>query len=902
MDTIDGSSPPPPTPPAPPTPPSGSAPSGGIRIPVSIEEEMKSSFMDYAMSVIVSRALPDVRDGLKPVHRRILFGQHQMNNVWNRPYIKCARVVGEVLGKYHPHGDSACYDALVRLAQDFSMRYPLIDGQGNFGSIDGDPAAAYRYTECRMKKIGQELLSDIDKETVDFQPNYDDKETEPTVLPTRLPNLLVNGASGIAVGMATNIPPHNLGEIIDATIAIIKQPEISVDELLDIVPGPDFPTGGFICGRGGIRAAYRSGRGSLLMRARTSIEENPKSGRKSIVATEIPYQVNKARLIEKIAELVREKKIDGIADVRDESDREGMRVVIDLKKDAVPEVVQNNLWKMTPLQESFGINMLAIVDSRPQTLSLKNALQHFIQHRRDVVTRRTQFDLAKAKAHMHILEGLKIAIDNIDAVIDLIRSSKDTDAAKAGLMTSFDLSAIQAQEILNMRLSKLTGLERDKLEAEMRETAALIARLEEILGSDTVLVGVIITELEEQKQLYGDARRTEIIDVDVDIDVEDMIAEEEMVVTVTHGGYVKRNPKDLYKPQRRGGRGITGASTHEEDFVAQLFVASTHDTMLLFTNKGRVYAKKIWEIPQASRTAKGKAFVNLIPLQDGERVVALQPVREFSEGAFVVMATKRGLIKKTSLTAFGSIRASGIIALSIQEDDDLVGLRITEGSSDLMLGTRDGWAIRFREENVRPMGRAARGVRGIRLRDKDDYVIGMAAVPREAPATLLTVCERGFGKRTISTDYPTKNRGGKGVITIKTTERNGKAVGLRLVTDDDDLMLITTSGKLIRMPMDGIPTIGRNTQGVRLIRLEEDEVVVAMERLADKEEGEHEVSPEVAAARAEEQPLVAEDLGEEAADDDDGADDDDADDGDDTAADDEIDDTKPGGSPDGKLN
>jgi DNA gyrase subunit A len=548
---------------------------------------MKSSFMDYAMSVIVSRALPDVRDGLKPVHRRILFGQHQMNNVWNRPYIKCARVVGEVLGKYHPHGDSACYDALVRLAQDFSMRYPLIDGQGNFGSIDGDPAAAYRYTECRMKKIGQELLSDIDKETVDFQPNYDDKETEPTVLPTRLPNLLVNGASGIAVGMATNIPPHNLGEIIDATIAIIKQPEISVDELLDIVPGPDFPTGGFICGRGGIRAAYRSGRGSLLMRARTSIEENPKSGRKSIVATEIPYQVNKARLIEKIAELVREKKIDGIADVRDESDREGMRVVIDLKKDAVPEVVQNNLWKMTPLQESFGINMLAIVDSRPQTLSLKNALQHFIQHRRDVVTRRTQFDLAKAKAHMHILEGLKIAIDNIDAVIDLIRSSKDTDAAKAGLMTSFDLSAIQAQEILNMRLSKLTGLERDKLEAEMRETAALIARLEEILGSDTVLVGVIITELEEQKQLYGDARRTEIIDVDVDIDVEDMIAEEEMVVTVTHGGYVKRNPKDLYKPQRRGGRGITGASTHEEDFVAQLFVASTHDTMLLFTNKGR---------------------------------------------------------------------------------------------------------------------------------------------------------------------------------------------------------------------------------------------------------------------------------------------------------------------------
>jgi DNA gyrase subunit A len=830
---------------------------------------MKSSFMDYAMSVIVSRALPDVRDGLKPVHRRILFGQHQMNNVWNRPYIKCARVVGDVLGKFHPHGDSACYDALVRLAQDFSMRYPLIDGQGNFGSIDGDPAAAYRYTECRMKKIGQELLADIDKETVDFKPNYDDKETEPTVLPTRLPNLLINGASGIAVGMATNIPPHNLAEIIDATIAIIRRPDITIDELMELVPGPDFPTGGYICGRGGIRQAYRTGRGSLLMRARTTIEENPKSGRKSIVATEIPYQVNKARLIEKIAELVREKRIDGIADVRDESDREGMRVVIDLKKDAVPEVVQNNLWKMTPLQESFGINMLAIVESRPQTLSLKNALQHFIQHRRDVVTRRTQFDLAKAKAHMHILEGLKIAIDNIDAVIDLIRSSKDTEAAKNGLMESFDLSAVQAQEILNMRLSKLTGLERDKLEAEMAETAKLIARLEEILASDTVLVAVIVAELEEEKHLYGDDRRTEILDIDVgDIDMEDMIAEEEMVVTVTHGGYVKRNPKDLYKPQRRGGRGITGASTHEEDFVAQLFVASTHDTMLMFTNKGRVYARKIWEIPQASRTAKGKAFVNLIPLQDGERVVALQPVRVFSEGAFVVMATRRGLIKKTSLQAFASIRSSGIIALSIQEDDDLVGLRITEGTSDLMLGTRNGWAIRFREESVRPMGRAARGVRGIRLRDKDDYVIGMAAVPREVPATLLTVCERGFGKRTMSTDYPTKNRGGKGVITIKATDRNGKVVGLRMVTDDDDLMLITSSGKLIRMPMDGIPTIGRNTQGVRLIRLEGDEAVVAMERMADKEEGEHEASPEVADVRAEAQTLAEEDLGEETTDDD----------------------------------
>ena len=826
------------------------------------------------MSVIVSRALPDARDGLKPVHRRILFGQHQMNNLWNRPYIKCARVVGDVLGKFHPHGDTACYDALVRLAQDFSMRYPLIDGQGNFGSVDGDPPAAYRYTECRMKKIGQELLADIDKDTVDFQPNYDDKETEPTVLPTRLPNLLINGSSGIAVGMATNIPPHNLSEIIDATIAIIRNPGIELGELLELVQGPDFPTGGFLCGKMGIRQAIATGKGSVLMRARTNVEEHPKTGRKSIIATEIPYQVNKARLIEKIAELVRDKRIDGISDVRDESDREGMRIVVDLKKDAVPEVVLNNLWKMTPLQESFGINMLAIVDGRPVTLSLKSALEHFIMHRREVVTRRTQFDLRKARHHMHILEGLKIAVDNIDAVINIIRSSTDTDAAKQNLMSSFELSAIQAQEILNMRLSKLTGLERDKLVAEIEATAKEIERLEQILGSDAQLLKVIVDELLEEKLLYGDSRRTEIVEVDSDIDIEDMIVEEEMVVTVTHGGYVKRNPKTLYRSQRRGGRGITGASTHEEDFVAQLFVASTHDTLLMFTSKGRVYAKKIWEIPLASRTAKGKAFVNLLSLQEGERVVALQPVREFSEGAFVVMATKRGMIKKTSLTQFANIRSSGIIALSIADDDDLVGLRITEGTSDLMLGTRNGWAIRFREENVRPMGRSARGVRGIRLRGTDDVVVGMAAVPRDLPATLLTVCEKGYGKRTSTNDYPTKNRGGKGVITIKTTERNGKVVGLRLVTDDEDLMLITTNGKLIRMPMDGIPTIGRNTQGVRLIRLEETETVVAMERMAEQEEGEHEASPEVAAARAEQEPLAEEDLGEETEEDDDTTEDD----------------------------
>ncbi|HMF39249.1 MAG TPA: DNA gyrase subunit A, partial [Polyangia bacterium] len=638
----------------------------------------------------------------------------------------------------------------------------------------------------------------------------------------------------------------------------------------------DFPTGGFIYGRNGIRQAYEHGRGAILMRGRTTVEEHPKTGRKSIVATEIPYQVNKARLIERIAELVRDKKIEGISDIRDESDRDGMRIVVDLKKDAVPEIVRNNLWKMTQLQESFGINMLAIVEGRPQILSLKQALLVYLTHRRDVVTRRTMFDLREARDRMHILEGLKIAVDNIDAVIDLIRSSKDTESAKSGLMQSFDLSARQAQAILDMRLAKLTGLEREALVAEIKQVGELIAKLEAILESDARLMEVVVGELEEMKKEYGDERRTEISDEDVgNIHVEDMIAPEEMVVTVTHGGYVKRNPKTLYRAQRRGGRGITGAATHEEDFVAQLFVASTHDTLLMLTNKGRAYSKKVWEVPQAGRTAKGKAFVNLIPLQEGERVVALLPVREFSEGAFVVMATRLGQIKKTSLDAFANIRVSGIIALTIAGDDDLVSVRITEGASDLLLGTRNGWAIRFREENVRPMGRSARGVRGIRLRQGEsadaDQVVGMAVIPREEPATLLTVCEKGYGKRTPTSDYPTKNRGGKGVITIKTTERNGKVVGLRLVTDDDDLMLITDGGKLIRMPVAGIPTIGRNTQGVRLIRLEqaegekEAEKVVAMERIAEKEEGEREVAPEVAAARAEAEaePLAEEDLGDE---------------------------------------
>ena len=867
-------------------------PSAGNRIPIAIEEEMKSAFMDYAMSVIVSRALPDARDGLKPVHRRILYTQQQMSNYWNRPYIKCARVVGDVLGKFHPHGDSAAYDALVRLAQDFAMRYPLIDGQGNFGSIDGDPPAAYRYTECRMDKIGGELLADIDKETVDFQPNYDDKETEPTVLPARFPNLLVNGAAGIAVGMATNIPPHNLREVIDATIAIIKKPDITTDELMEIVPGPDFPTGGRIYGRNGIRNAYEHGRGAILMRGVVNVEEHPKTGRKSLVATEIPYQVNKAQADredrragarqEDRRHLRHARRVGSRGHAHRHRPEEGRG-----PRDRPEQPVEDDAAAGVVRRQHAGDRRRAAAD--PVAEARAHSLHRPPPRRRRRAGRCSI--CARPATGCTSWRGSKIAVDNIDAVIDLIRSSKDTEAAKSGLMQGFDLSARQAQAILDMRLAKLTGLERDALIAEITEVGALIARLEDILSSDQKLMGVVVSELEEIKNEYGDERRTEIRDDDIGaIDVEDMIAPEEMVVTVTHGGYVKRSPKTLYRAQRRGGRGITGAATHEEDFVAQLFVASTHDTLLMLTNKGRAYSKKVWEVPQAGRTAKGKAFVNLIPLQEGERVVALLPVREFSEGAFVVMATRLGQIKKTSLDAFGNIRVSGIIALTIADDDDLVAVRITEGSSDLLLGTRNGWAIRFREENVRPMGRSARGVRGIRLRQDEskepDQVVGMAVIPREEPATLLTVCEKGYGKRTPTSDYPTKNRGGKGVITIKTTERNGKVVGLRLVTDDDDLMLITDGGKLIRMPVAGIPTIGRNTQGVRLIRLEEAEKVVAMERLAEKEEGETEVSPEVAAARAElaAEPLAAEDLGDES-DADDEAEGEDDDGGDDNGSD-----------------
>jgi DNA gyrase subunit A len=835
------------------------------KIPVAIEDEMKTSFMDYAMSVIIARALPDVRDGLKPVHRRILYTQHQLNNTFNRPFLKSARVVGDCMGKFHPHGDAAIYDALVRLAQDFSMRYPLADGQGNWGSVDGDPAAAMRYTEVRMTRLTSELLADIDKETVDWTPNYDDKELEPTVLPARVPNLLINGAAGIAVGMATNIPPHNLGEIVSACIATIKNPDITVDELLEIVPGPDFPTAGFIHGRQGIRNAYLSGRGQLLMRARVAVEENAKTGRTALIATEIPYQVNKAKLIEKIAELVKEKRLEGISDLRDESDRDGMRVVIELKKDAVPAVVLNNLWKLTPLQESFGIIMLAIVDGRPVVLPLHDMIARFIDHRRDVVTRRTIYDLRQARDREHILEGLKIALDNLDAIIDLIRAARDREQARTELCAGFSLTERQANAILDMRLAQLTGLERDKLLAELEEVRRLIAELESILADNEKLMGVIVKELEGIREQYGDARRTEIIPAELgDISVEQMIAEEEMVVTVTHQGYIKRNPLSAYRSQRRGGRGVTGAQTADEnDFVSQLFVASTHDSILMLTSKGRAYAKKVYEIPQAGRAARGKAIVNFLELQAGETVVEFLPVREFSAGSYVVMATGKGVIKKTELSQFGNIRATGIIAILIDEDDQLVDVRITEGKHHILLGTAQGYAIRFEEPQVRPMGRAARGVRGISLRE-GDQVVGMAILHPEATETLLTVCERGYGKRTPTSDYPVKHRGGKGVITIKTTERNGKVVGVRVVTDQDHLMVITNGGKIIRMPVGGIPTIGRNTQGVRLIRLDDGEQVSTVERLAEhEEEGERkevELDPAVLAAQAEReaQPLEAE--------------------------------------------
>jgi DNA gyrase subunit A len=803
------------------------------RVPVNIEDEVRQSYMDYAMSVIIGRALPDARDGLKPVHRRALYAMHDLGNDWNRPYKKSARVVGDVIGKYHPHGDVAVYDTIVRMAQDFSMRYPLVDGQGNFGSVDGDPPAAMRYTEIRMARIAGELLADIDKETVDFLPNYDDTLREPLPLPARIPNLLINGSAGIAVGMATNIPPHNLCEVVDALVALIENPDLDVDALMQHVPGPDFPTAAFIHGKTAIREAYTTGRGILQLRARAGTETEKRSGRVSIIVKEIPYQVNKAKLIERIAELVNEKRIDGISDLRDESDREGMRIVIELKKDANPDIVLNQLYKLTPMQESFGIIMLAIVDGRPKLLTLKDALRVFIDHRKDVVVRRTMYELRKAEERLHILDGLKIALAHLDAVIALIRQAQNPALAKAGLMQQFQLSELQAQAILDMRLQRLTGLERAKILEEHAETTKQIARYKEILADEREVYKIITAELQEVKRLHGDERRTQIVDETTEISIEDMIVEEDMVVTISHEGYIKRNAVALYRAQRRGGRGRIGAATREEDFVEDLFVASTHSYILFFTTTGKVYWLKVHELPQAGRAARGKAIVNLLNLGKEEKISAFLPVREFQEGRYVVFATAKGTVKKTDLMAYANPRPSGIIAISLDEGDEVVGVRLTDGHQELILSTRTGQAIRFKEEEVRPMGRGAGGVRGITL-EAGDSVVAMATV--SPGATLLAVAEKGYGKRTEMDEYRVQSRGGKGIITMKTTEKTGAVVGVRMVSDDDDIMLVTDGGKVIRTPVKGISIIGRNTQGVRLIDLAEGERVVGVARLAEKEE------------------------------------------------------------------
>ncbi len=797
---------------------------------VLIEEEIKRSYLDYAMSVIIGRALPEVRDGLKPVHRRILFAMRELRNDFNKPYKKSARVVGDVIGKYHPHGDAAVYDALVRLAQDFAMRYPLVDGQGNFGSVDGDAPAAMRYTEVRMAKLAHEFLADIEKETVDFVENYDGSLQEPALLPTKVPSLLINGSSGIAVGMATNIPPHNLGEVARAVVALIDNPDITIDQLMDYVPGPDFPTGAFIFGRQGIKDAYRTGKGTLHLRARANIEVAPRGKKTSIVVTELPYQVNKARLLERIAGLVKEKKIDGITDIRDESDRDGLRVVLELRRDVQPQVILNQLFKFTQMQMSFGVNLLAIVNNRPEVLNLKQVLSHFIDHRREIVLKRTAFDLRKAEARAHVLEGLKIALDHLDRVIELIRAAKNPAAARQKLMAELSLTEIQANAILDMKLQRLTGLEREKILQEYRDIIKEIARLREILSSEEKVLAIIRQETQALADEYGDPRRTEIVAASTDIELEDMIAEEEMVVTISHAGYIKRSPISLYRSQRRGGKGVRGMTPKDEDFVESLFVASTHSYMLVFTAKGLLYWIKVHELPQGGRATRGKAIVNLLNIEPGDHVATVLAVREFSEGRQVVMATQNGTIKKTDLMAFSRPRAGGIIAININQNDRLVAARLTDGEMDIFLATRQGQAIRFRETDVRSMGRTAAGVKGIELA-KGDQVVAMEAVAG-APS-LLTVTENGFGKRTQIDEYPLQRRGGKGVITIKTTERNGPVVGALLVDDQSEVMLISDQGKIIRMKVGDIRVIGRNTQGVKLIGLDQNERLVSVARLAE---------------------------------------------------------------------
>ena len=803
------------------------------KVPVYIEEEMRESFMAYAMSVIISRALPDVRDGLKPVHRRVLYAMYDASNTSDKPYKKSARLVGDIMGKYHPHGDTAIYDTIVRMAQDFNLRYPLVDGQGNFGSIDGDNPAAMRYTEIRMTQLAEEMLADIEKETVDFVPNYDDSLREPSVLPSRIPNLLINGSAGIAVGMATNIPPHNLSEVIDALIATIDNPEITIKQLMKFIPGPDFPTGGFIHGRDPIIQAYHEGKGIVQMRGKAFTETVKRTGKEQIIISEIPYQVNKKRLIEQIAALVNEKKIEGIGDLRDESDREGMRIVIELKRDAMAEIVINQLHKHTQLQDSFGMNMLAIVDGKPKLLNLKEALKCFLDHRKEVVTRRTAYDLRKAEERLHILEGYRIALDNLDAVITLIRNSQDPRVARDGLMSNFGLSEIQAQAILDLRLQRLTGLERDKIMEEHRETVELIAKLRAILANESEIYKLIVAELKEIKKNHGDERRTQIVDRSEDISIEDMIVDEDMAVTISHDGYIKRNPVTLYRAQRRGGKGKVGTTTKDEDFVESLFIASMHSYILFFTTIGKVYWIKVHELPQASRAARGKPIVNLLNLEAGERVSAFLSVREFQEGRYIIFATKKGLVKKTELMLYAHPRPSGIRAIGLEDGDEVIGVRLTDGLQELILSTAEGQSIRFKEEQVRSTGRGTYGVVGMRL-DEGDVVVSMEIL--SLGADILTVAEYGLGKRTEVGEYRITSRGGKGVITMRTTDKTGRVVGVQQVTEDDQLMLVTNAGKIIRMRIKDIRVIGRNTQGVRLIELEEGERVVSLARLAEKEE------------------------------------------------------------------
>ena len=798
---------------------------------VNIEDEMKKSYLEYSMSVIVGRALPDIRDGLKPVHRRVLFAMNDLKNYFNRPFKKSARVVGDVIGKYHPHGDSAVYDTIVRMAQDFSLRYCLVDGQGNFGSVDGDPPAAMRYTEVRMTRTAQDFLTDLEKETVDFAPTYDGTLFEPLVLPTKVPNLLINGSSGIAVGMATNIPPHNLLEICKGIERVVDNPDISLVELMTVIPGPDFPTAGFILGKRGIVDAYTTGRGIIKIRARAFVEKFAHN-KERIIVSEIPYQVNKGKLLEKIAAQVREKKIEGISEIRDESDRDGMRIVIEIKRDAYALVILNQLYKFTQMEVSFGIILLAIVNGRPEVLTLKQMIEHFIKHRREIIVRRTIFELKKAEARAHILEGLKKALDFLDEVIELIRSSSDAKEAKSRLISEFQFSDIQAQAILDMRLQRLTGLEREKIHAEFEALLKDIAHYKAILATPSMVLDIIKTELHEIKEAYGDERRSELIEDAEEIDMEDLIAEEDMVVTVSHQGYIKRNPISLYRAQRRGGKGLTGAKPKEEDFVEHLFVASSHDHFLFFTNKGRVYWKKVHEIPEGGRTSRGKAIVNLLDLKDGERLATVLPVKDYEEGKYVVMATKIGLVKKTELKAYSHPRSVGTIGLKIKENDELIAVRVSSGDQDIFLTTKEGKSIRFKESELRSMGRVAAGNIGIKM-SRGNEVVGMETLGEGA--TILTVTENGFGKRTNRDEYPTQARAGKGVITIKTSERNGAVVYAYEVTDQDELMIITGHGKIIRIKVSGISVIGRNTQGVKLIDLGEGEKVVGVAKIMDDE-------------------------------------------------------------------